>query len=127
MGGARITQHAIERYISRVEPWASRESARAGVERIVTCGHVRSTPRHWMRHRVGLTPGLRFVYWAEQPDVCALVLDGVVVTLVHRDLYSRRAVVDMPEPFALSPGEGEGHEVNLPIHSHIAAELRVAA
>ncbi len=105
---ARITQHAIERYISRVEPSASPNRARACVERIVIRGQVRSTPRHWMRHRVRITPGLRFVYWAEHPYVCALVLEGAVVTIVHRSLYCRPPGCEISELFGSASGESGG-------------------
>lgn len=123
MGSARVTQHAIERYMTRVDPWASRERARACVEQIVACGHVRPTPRHWMRHRVGMTPGLRFVYWAEQPDVCALVLDGSVVTMVNRGLYSPLSLPEMSGSL-VSPSS---QEEKLSIRAGVTAEFGEAA
>jgi hypothetical protein len=122
---ARITQHAIERYISRVEPSASPDRARACVEQIVIRGQVRSTPRHWMRHQVRITPGLRFVYWAEQPYVCALVLDGAVVTIVHRSLYCRRQGCEISELFGSAPDEVGGW--GLPVGTGSAIELEEAA
>ena len=39
-----------------------------------------------MRDRVRITGGLRFVYWSERSDVCALVIDGAVVTVLTRAL-----------------------------------------
>jgi len=89
----RITEHAVERYISRVDTSAPFEEARSSVARIITGGRVRSTPRHWMRSHVRTTPGLRYVYCCEQPDVCALVLGGAVVTILTHDLCRRPHMV----------------------------------
>lgn len=86
-----VTQHAIDRYIQRVEPSASRDDAHDRVARIVTLGQARPTPRHWMRERVRLTPGIRFVYWWQQPQVCALVLNGAVITILTRALCAMPA------------------------------------
>jgi hypothetical protein len=47
------------------------------------------------------TPGLRFIYWAELPGVCGLVLDGALITLVTRELFRSAPhlqVVSSPEP-----------------------------
>ena len=55
----------------------------------VNRGRKRPTPRHWTRVRPA--PGLRFVYWAERPDVCALLLGGKVVTVTTRALYHTTA------------------------------------
>ena len=79
----------------------------------MSLGQVRSTPRHWMRARARLTPGLRFVYWAEQAHVCALVLDGVVVTVVTRSLCRRGR-------FTIVPG-GEAEPI------YVAASMPVCA
>jgi hypothetical protein len=91
-----ITQHAVDRYLSRVDSSVSPYEARECIRRILAFGRVRSTPRHWMRARVQLTPGLRFVYWHEQPDVCALVLDGAVVTILTRALCRPLRFVGVP-------------------------------
>jgi hypothetical protein len=85
----RITRHAIDRYIGRVDHAASHDEAQRCIARIIEGGHVRSTPRHWMRAGARLTPGLRFVYWAGQADVCLLVLDGAVITVITRALCRR--------------------------------------
>jgi hypothetical protein len=84
-----VAQHAIDRYIDRVEPRATRRQAADAISRIVAGGQVRSTPRHWMRRHVRYTPGLRFIYLSEQPDVCALVIDGAVITIITRRLCRR--------------------------------------
>lgn len=49
-----------------------------------------------MRGGVRLTPGLRFVYWAEKSDVCVLVLDGTVITILTRTLCRRPQFPVMP-------------------------------
>lgn len=84
-----VTRHAVDRYIERVEPAATRYQARAAIAQIVHRGHASPTPRHWMRGRVRWTPGLRFIYLADRPGVCALVRDGAVVTIITRRLYRR--------------------------------------
>jgi hypothetical protein len=38
----------------------------------------------WPRQR---DPGLRFVYWSGLPDICALLLDGAVVTVLTREMF----------------------------------------
>jgi hypothetical protein len=85
----QVTHHAVDRYIDRVDPSATRHQAAAAIARIIGRGRVRSTPRHWMRGLVRQTPGLRFVYLAELPGVCALVIDGAVVTIITRRLCRR--------------------------------------
>jgi hypothetical protein len=100
----RLTQHAIDRYRQRVDPTATPAQARLVLGRLVCLGRVRSTPRHWMRH-VHKTPGLLYVYWAELPGVCALVLDGSLITLITRELCrSQRHLHVVP---ALPGGERE--------------------
>jgi hypothetical protein len=84
----RITDHVVQRYCQRVDPRATAAEARLVLGRMVSLGRVRSTPRHWMRN-VNKTPGLVFLYWAELPGVCGLVLNGALVTLVTRELCQR--------------------------------------
>jgi hypothetical protein len=103
----RVTHHAVDRYLERVDPAATRRQAAEAIRRIVGLGNARSTPRHWMRDLVRHTPGLRFVYLAEQPGVCALVVDGAVVTILTRQLCRRRSwypaiVGDVVEPIHYS-------------------------
>lgn len=85
----RLTAHAVARYIDRVDRTASRRQAAEAISQIIQRGRARSTPRHWMRGLVRPTPGLRFIYLAEQPGVCALVIDGAVVTIITRRLCRR--------------------------------------
>jgi hypothetical protein len=96
MDRPRITRHAVDRYIDRVNSSASPDEARWCIARILAQGQVRPTPRHWMRAGVRLTPGLRFVYWAGQADVCLLVLDGAVITIITHELCRRRRLVLIP-------------------------------
>jgi len=94
-----LSAHAIERYRQRVDPAASRQEARAALDRIVSLGHRRSRPRHWMRGE-RIAPGLRFVYWAGRPEVCLLLLDDVVVTVKTRELFRAepRHLRPLPRP-----------------------------
>src|SRR4051794_33451574 len=80
----RISRHAIERYQQRVEPGSSLLAARLRLGQMVALGRTRATPRHWMRGQVSLTPGLRFLYWAQRPNLCALVMNDVVITVLTR-------------------------------------------
>jgi hypothetical protein len=113
-----ITQHAIDRYITRVDPGASRDQARRAIARILTHGQSRSTPRHWMRQRVRLTPGLRFIYWADQSGVCAMVLDGAVITIVTRALYRRSRFTVIPGGMA-EPIYAASPVTNAPLFAHV--------
>ncbi len=89
MSAVRITQHAISRYQMRVDPQASCNDARVMLCRMVCMGRVRPTPRHWT-HSVAKTPGLVFVYWSRLPGVCALVLDGALITVLDRKTCQAR-------------------------------------
>jgi hypothetical protein len=100
----RLTQHAIDRYLQRIDTTATTTEARFVLGRLVCLGCVRSTPRHWMRH-IQKTPGLLFIYWAELPGVCGLVLDGALITLITRELcraeshlHALPTLPDGPEP-----------------------------
>jgi hypothetical protein len=84
MTSLALSNHAVARYRERVAPSASMLEARLALARFVALGRVRATPRHWMREDVDPTPGIRFVYWSGRPDVCAIVRDNVVVTVVTR-------------------------------------------
>jgi hypothetical protein len=86
MARPSITEHAITRYQERVDPRASRLEARLALARLVTDGHIRSTPRHWMRGDVDVSPGLRFLYCAHCPDVCVLIRGGAMITVLTREL-----------------------------------------
>jgi hypothetical protein len=81
---ARISKHAIDRYLERVDASVSRLNAEREIDEILTAGTRRATPRRWMRD-VSKTPGLRFVYWHERPDICVLLLADTVITVLTRN------------------------------------------
>ena len=81
----RLTHHAIERYQERVAPAISSAEARMALQRFVSMGRMRPTPRRWMSSERA-EPGTRFVYWSRQPGVCAILLDGAVVTVITAEL-----------------------------------------
>jgi hypothetical protein len=80
----RVSAHACVRWCERVDPAASDREAWLALHDLVARGRHRPTPRHWTVARP--QPGLVFVYLAERPDVCALVCDGAVVTVLTRTL-----------------------------------------
>jgi hypothetical protein len=80
----RISVHAVDRWCERVDPGATRLQARFALGQLISRGRIRATPRHWTD--VDAAPGLTFVYWVQRPSVCALVVDGVVVTVLTRVL-----------------------------------------
>jgi hypothetical protein len=80
----RISMHAIDRYIERVDASVSRLNAEREIDEILTAGTRRATPRRWMRN-VRKTPGLRFVYWHVRPDICVLLLADTVITVLTRN------------------------------------------
>jgi hypothetical protein len=86
-----ISKHAIERCRQRVGTELSDAGAAALLGRLVAKGRARPTPRRWMRGKVAQTPGLRFIYWSDLPDVCALAVRSTIVTVVTRSLYRGRA------------------------------------
>lgn len=79
-----LSAHAIERWQERVDPSAPRRDAATDLLRFVLSGRRRPTPRHWTAVRP--QPGVWFVYDAEQPGVCAVVVDRTVVTVLTRAL-----------------------------------------
>ena len=81
-----LSAHAVARYRERVDPGVSPLEARLALGRLVALGRAGATPRHWMRADVQPGPGVRFIYWASRPDVCAVARDGVVVTVLTRAL-----------------------------------------
>jgi hypothetical protein len=80
----RLSAHAVQRWSERVDPGAAQIEARFALGQLISHGRVRATPRHWTD--VGADPGLTFVYWSHRPTVCALIVDGVVVTVLTRTL-----------------------------------------
>ena len=88
-GGLRISGHAVRRWIERVDSTASPLEARLALGQHISMGRIRATPRHWTNARPA--PGLTFVYWSHRPSVCALAIDGVVVTVLTRALCAATA------------------------------------
>jgi hypothetical protein len=78
----RLSVHAVQRWCERVDPRATQLEARFALSQLVCNGRVRATPRHWTD--ADPAPGLTFVYWAQRPSICALIVDGVVVTVLTR-------------------------------------------
>lgn len=81
-----VSTHAAQRYQERVDRSASLTEARSAVTQIASLGKARPVPRHWMRGDVEPSPGLLFLIWSRRPDLCLLVRDGVVVTLITRSM-----------------------------------------
>jgi len=92
-----ITRHAIERWQERVDRTASANEARLCLIQLISLGRVRPNPRHWTA--VDPTPGTSFVYWARRPNVCAVLFNDAVVTVLTRALC--RASAQRPR----SPGD----------------------
>jgi len=85
----RVTEHAIDRYIERVDPKACRMEAASAMDLIGDRATVRPRPRHWMRLTVTGSPGATFLYWAEAPGVCLLATDEVIATVFTRETCKR--------------------------------------
>lgn len=103
LNAAAVALHAAERWMQRVDRGASLREANFALRRFVSLGRARPNPRHWMRGQVRQEPGTVFVYNAERPDVCAILIDGVVVTVLTRGLFSQRprhlaAAPSLPRP-----------------------------
>lgn len=92
MSSARISQHAVRRYSDRIDRAASPAVARLQIAEILARGRWRASPRHSMSG-TSSPPGTRFVYWAEMPGVCVIVVEGTAVTLVTRQLTRARRLV----------------------------------
>ena len=83
MSSIRISHHAAQRYIDRVDSTAAPAAARMRVAQILARGRWRASPRHWMSE-TNPAPGTRFVYWAGLPGVCVIVVNATATTLVTR-------------------------------------------
>ena len=79
-----LTQHAVERWHSRVDPDGSVSEARLALGRFLLLGRRRPNPRRWTIARA--EPGTSFVYWSGRPGVCAVVVGRTVVTVLTRSL-----------------------------------------
>jgi hypothetical protein len=97
---AGVTDHAIERWIARVDVSAGPREARLAIQRFVSLGRARAVPRHWMRGYVREEPGTRYVYNASHSKACAVIVDGAIVTILTKDLFEgrRRHLHAVPSP-----------------------------
>ena len=94
-----ISRHAIERYQQRVDPSASYLEAQLALTRFVTLGRHRPVPRWWMRGHVRTDPGVRFCYLSASPHLCAVLVEGVVVTVLTKSMFAAsRRVSDHIRP-----------------------------
>jgi hypothetical protein len=77
-----IKPHAIDRYIERVDPTATRQEAACTIRAIHCGGRARPKPRKW----TGVTarPGTRYVYSAQHPGICVVERGGVIRTVFAR-------------------------------------------
>ncbi len=89
----QISEHATNRFIQRVAPKIPDSSAVKIFQCLVTQGRTRATPRWWMKHKITITPGMRFLYWAHLPDVCAIVRNGTVVTVMTKSMFKSKPSV----------------------------------
>ena len=84
-----VTEHSVKRCQQRIAPSLTCNKTRALLQAMVSKGRSRATPRRWTKGNVLPTPGLRSVYWSGLPDVCGLVVNHTLVTVVTR-LIGRR-------------------------------------
>jgi hypothetical protein len=84
MRSQRITQHAVQRFIERVDGAATPSDAADRIAAMLKTGRVRPNPRWWTGSR--REPGTVFVYSAAEPEACLLATRDAVVTVVSRDL-----------------------------------------
>lgn len=105
-GEVRVTKHARERYIERVDRRAGHDQAEAVIRKIALGGRARATPRHWMR-MVDPSPGARFIYCADHPHVCLMVRDHSVVTVFSKPVCRRWARLAGPQGGRGRGGSGE--------------------
>ena len=93
-----ITGHAIERCQQRVASALTRDEVIELLCTMVSAGRTRTTPRKWTKRSVSPAPGLRFLYWAELPDVCGLVVGRTLVTVLTRDSCGTGRLSDRHRP-----------------------------
>lgn len=88
----RISRHAVDRYIQRVDSVTPMEAAQR-LARLAARATCRPTPRHWME--VASAPGTRFLYPTEDSDVCLVLKGDTIVTVFSRVVCMRwRTAVD---------------------------------
>jgi hypothetical protein len=77
-----LSHHAVVRYRQRVEGGISYVTAVQRLTALMSDAKHRSRPRYWTP--IVPAPGLIFLYPHARPDICLLVKEGVVVTVVDR-------------------------------------------
>src|SRR5688572_8909441 len=87
---AFMSQHAVQRYLERVAPGSPVGVAVKTMEHILQTARVRSKPRRWMKG-VTVRPGSRYLYAADHPNVCLVLVGEVVVTVYSRRVCARWA------------------------------------
>jgi len=87
-----VSQHAVDRYRSRVEDLTEREVQHA-IEDLLKDARLRPTPRHWMRQRTSYGSGIRFGYSPRAPHVALVLRESTVVTVLTRSLCRRPPTV----------------------------------
>ena len=94
-----VSSHAIERYQQRVDASSDRRAALAAILQILRTAHARSGPRHWMRV-AATAPGTRYLYSAQRPNVCLVLVNGVIVTVHSRRVCAQWRRLAAPEPIS---------------------------
>lgn len=84
MANRRITQHAIKRFIERVDRSATPADASRRIAQMAASGRVRPKPRSWTNCKPG--PGTVFIYSVADPDACLVATRDAILTVVSRDL-----------------------------------------
>jgi hypothetical protein len=97
----RITTHALDRFQERMSPGATRQQAFYAISDLLTYGIVRTTPRWWTTARAEV--GTRFVYSDLDSDVCLVLKEDVVATVLTRDLCQPPRLTLAPRPTRSRP------------------------
>jgi hypothetical protein len=97
----RLSHHSIERFQQRVAPEASYLSAARQLSVLAGDATSRPWPRHWTP--VSPSPGTTFLYPHARPDLCLIVRERVVITVVDRASARRWAAAEPPPARAVRP------------------------
>lgn len=82
-GTVRPSRHAIDRYRERVEAVEPTEAGRRLVD-LASDATRRSRPRHWTL--IEVTPGTTLAYPHAAPDLCLVIIEDTIVTVITRRL-----------------------------------------
>lgn len=83
-----ISDHAVARFRERVEG-LPRRCARRRMVRLLADSEWQRYPARWAR--VVLHDGVRYGFPRSRPDVCFLVRDEIVLTVLSRKFFGRTA------------------------------------